>query len=69
MGLIIPLSSLSRKQMSSRKKERNNICEKKTYGMYHLRDHLVVIKILWFPWPFRSFSLGLDTGGLEHCRC
>ena len=68
MGLIIP-SVVPVQKTNVVQKERRNICEKKTYGMYHLRDHLVVIKILWFPWPFRSFSLGLDTGGLEHCRC
>jgi len=68
MGLIIP-SVVPVHKTNVVQKERRNICEKKTYGMYHLRDHLVVIMILWFPWPFRSFSLGLDTGGLEHCRC
>jgi len=68
MGLIIP-SVVPVQKTNVVQKERRNICEKKTYGMYHLRDHLVVIKILWFAWPFRSFSLGFDTGGLEHCRC
>lgn len=32
-------------------------------------DHLVLIlKVLWFPWPFRNFGLGFHTAGLEHCR-
>jgi hypothetical protein len=53
------------KNVKDRSEEkRKNICEKKIY----LRDHLVVIKILWFPRPFYDFSIVFDVGGLEHGR-